>query len=213
MVVMPWDRISKGVSRFALVLASTCVLAVAMTACSPAAEESAPTPSPSSAPAVNATEATLLPTEVAALPDVTPESYDALLTQLRGTPVVVNLWGSWCPPCREEAPHLAEAAHRYGDRVQFIGIDFMDTKEAGRRFIDEFDWPFPSLFDPSPTAALRNHLGYIGQPDTVFYDAAGEKVGQWEGAISPEELDRQIQALLVDVPAAPPSSPTTSGGA
>ncbi|MCJ7832153.1 MAG: TlpA family protein disulfide reductase [Actinobacteria bacterium] len=181
------------VMRYDGILSLSLLLVVACAACS--AGEPAPDASHSPAPAANASEATLLPTDTKALPDTTPDEFDALLSQLHGTPVVVNFWGSWCTPCREEMPRLAEAAQTYGDRIQFLGVDVLDTKEAGRRFIDEFGVPFPSVFDPSPNGSIRNHLGYLGQPVTVFYDDEGKKVADWEGAIPQEELDAGLKAL------------------
>ncbi len=80
----------------------------------------------------NATTAALLPVRVAELPTFTPQDYEQLLTQLRGTPVVVNVWASWCGPCQAEAPLLHGAVERYGDRVQFVGIDILDTIGGAR---------------------------------------------------------------------------------
>lgn len=186
MVVMTPDRISKA----ALVL----IAVLALAGCSSGAS---PSPSPGSpVPATNATTAPLLPTDVLAFPDTDPAQFDQLLAQLKGTPVVVNFWGSWCTPCRAEAPLLSAAAERYGTQVQFLGVDILDTKDAGRRYMTQFHLPYPSLFDPSPNGDVRNHLGYVGQPDTVFYDAQGKKVSDWEGAISADQLDRGIQAAL-----------------
>ena len=71
-----------------------------------------PTVSPTASPAVNATRAPLLPTSVYALPDVTFAGYERLLSELRGTPVVVYVWGSWCGPCRQDGPRLAAAGRR-----------------------------------------------------------------------------------------------------
>ena len=87
----------------------------------------------SSGRAVNATSAPLLPTDRFELPDVTPARFDRLLVELRGTPVVVNVWGSWCGPCREEGPRLAAAARgrvrlratvvrRLPDRADAMGL-------------------------------------------------------------------------------------------
>lgn len=192
MVMMRSDEIP----RLAILL-----VVLAASACSSA--EPAADASHSPIPAANAAEAPLLPTDAKELPEATPESFDQLLGQLRGTPVVINIWGSWCPPCREEMPRFAEAAAAYGDRIQFIGVDIMDTREAGRRFIDEFGVPFPSVFDPSANGAIRNHLGYLGQPVTIFYDAQGNEVADWEGAIPQDELDASLEALLEDVEPSP----------
>ena len=184
MVVMPSDRISKA----------ALVLTLIVSACSSGAPSSTLPHSPS--PASNATTAALLPTDALAFPDVDPAKFDLLLSQLKGTPVVVNFWGSWCTPCREEAPLLAAAADKYGDQVQFVGVDILDTKEAGRRYVTQFHLTYPSLFDPSPGGDVRSHLGYLGQPDTVFYDAQGVKVADWEGAIPADRLDQGIQSAL-----------------
>lgn len=192
MVVMPTDRISKA----------ALVLVLVVSACSSQGGPSVTPAHPS--PALNATTAVLLPTDALAFPDVDPAGFDRLLAQLKGTPVVVNFWGSWCTPCREEAPLLAAAAREYGDRVQFVGVDILDTKDAGRRYVAQFHVPYPSLFDASAGADVRTHLGYLGQPDTVFYDARGVKIDDWEGGISAARLDQGIRAAL----GAPEPSPS-----
>jgi thiol-disulfide isomerase/thioredoxin len=145
-------------------------------------------------PAQNATTAALLPTDAAELPDVDAATFDRLLAQLRGTPVVVNVWGSWCGPCRQEAPLLADAADRYGSRVQFLGIDILDSRASARAFMQQFGWRYPSLYDA--TAAVRDHLGLLGQPDTLFYDASGSLAFRWPGPLTASVLDRRIRALL-----------------
>ena len=83
-------------------------------------------------PARNATTAALLPTHVAALPTFDVQTYHELLTQLRGTPVVVNVWAAWCGPCKAEAPLLHTASQTYGDRVQFLGVDILDSLDGAR---------------------------------------------------------------------------------
>jgi thiol-disulfide isomerase/thioredoxin len=145
-------------------------------------------------PAQNATSAALLPTDAAELPDVDPASFDRLLEQLRGTPVVVNIWGSWCGPCRREAPLLADASDRYGDRVQFIGIDILDSRTAAVEFMTQYGWRYPSLYDA--TGAVRDHLGLLGQPDTLFYDGSGSLEFRLAGPLTPSVLGRHVRALL-----------------
>jgi thiol-disulfide isomerase/thioredoxin len=141
-------------------------------------------------------QASLLPSTPVALPDFTPAQFQQLLDQLTGSPVVVNVWGSWCPPCRAEAPDLAKVARAYQDRVQFVGIDILDQREPARAFIREFGWPYPSVFDPK--GDIRDALGFVGQPITVLYDSAGQSVFVWSGAISEdvlvEELDRVVES-------------------
>ena len=137
---------------------------------------------------------TRLPTDRLALPLVGPAEYRAILSQLRGTPIVVNFWGSWCEPCIEEAPDLAEVARRFEGRVQFIGVDILDAREPAHDFIRRFDWPYPSVFDPDD--AIKTDLGFLGQPVTLVYDRGGRIAFDWVGAIGAERLRREIREVL-----------------
>lgn len=188
--------VAMNVRPLGLRLSVMCICAIWLSACSGSpAPHTSPTAEPSPIPAVNAVSIPMLPTDAAALPDITPQTYDELLTQLHGTPVVVNIWGSWCDPCRREAPLLAETADRFGDSVQFIGIDILDTRVSARGFIEEFGWRYPSFFDPSPGGQVRTSLGYLGQPATIIYGADGAIVADWEGALSPDFLESHLEAL------------------
>jgi cytochrome c biogenesis protein CcmG/thiol:disulfide interchange protein DsbE len=144
----------------------------------------------------NATVAPLLPTDAYALPEFTLREYERLLGQLRGTPVVVNMWGSWCPPCRGEAPLLADAHAEFGDRVQFLGIDIEDSRTGAVAFMREFGWTFPSIVDPTAPSRFRSGLGFLGQPNTLFYDASGELVLTWQGPITEDVLRDGIRRIL-----------------
>ena len=145
-------------------------------------------------PARNAIEADLLPTDVAELPDFDLARFETLLEQLRGTPVLVNLWGSWCEPCRDEAGDLAAAHTEFGDRVQFLGVDILDSRGSARGFMEEFGWRYPSVFDPP--ASIRDGLGLLGQPVTLLYDADGQVVERWVGPVPPDELDAALRAIV-----------------
>jgi thiol-disulfide isomerase/thioredoxin len=149
-------------------------------------------------PALNATQAALLPTDASALPPFDLATFQELLGQLKGTPVVVNIWASWCGPCREEAPDLASASRTYGSRVQFLGVDILDSRSSARFFMAEFGWTYPSVFDPS--AAVRNGLGFVGQPDTVFYDAEGGIAMTWQGPLTPDALQKGLRRILPEAP-------------
>ena len=144
--------------------------------------------------ASNATAAPLLPTYVATLPTFDVQQYQRLLTQLQGTPVVVNVWASWCGPCQAEAPLLHDAASRYGQRVQFLGVDILDSLDGARSFIADHAIVYPSVFDPP--GAIRDSFGMIGQPVTVFYDANGEVVSSWDGQLSEQALEQGIRKAL-----------------
>jgi cytochrome c biogenesis protein CcmG/thiol:disulfide interchange protein DsbE len=152
-------------------------------------------PAPGSpSPARNAVAAPLLPATTSALPSFDPARYEELLGQLQGTPAVVNIWASWCGPCRTEAPILARAASRFGDRVQFLGIDILDERGSARQFIERYGWTYPSLFDQF--GSIRDHLGFPGQPDTIFYGRDGDIVATHGGEIDAQTLARNIDALL-----------------
>lgn len=174
--------------------AASLALSVAAAACGPRGEGGAAGPALGSVPAVNAARAPLLPERADALPDFDPARFDALLGQLRGTPVVVNIWGSWCGPCRSEAPLLARAHAEHGREVQFLGVDILDSRPSARGFIAEFGWRFPSVFDPA--GAIRDALGFLGQPATVFYDRRGEPVLTWQGPLDERTLERGLRLIL-----------------
>ena len=135
-----------------------------------------------------------LPADPRALPEFTLADYRHALGELRGTPVVVNVWASWCGPCRQEAPLLAAAHRRLGDRVRFIGVDVLDERGAARAFMREFGWTYPSVYDPA--GAIRDGLGLLGQPVTLFYDAEGTLVHTWTGPLSERALDTDLDAIL-----------------
>lgn len=142
----------------------------------------------------DATSDSLLPADRLALPTFDLPTFQALIEELEGTPAVVNFWGSWCPPCEDEAPGLATVASEFDGQAQFVGVDILDTRAPAREFILRFDWPYPSVFDP--TGAIRDGLGYVGQPITLIYDRQGTLVFEWNGAIGEKQLRREIQAVL-----------------
>ncbi len=139
-------------------------------------------------------EGPLLPRDRLALPEYDLETFRAMVEELQGTPVVVNVWGSWCPPCRAEAPDLAKVSREFRGEVQFVGVDILDTRTDARDFILEYDWPYPSVFDP--TAAIRDGLGYSGQPITIVYDANGEVSFEWAGVVTADLLRREIRKVV-----------------
>jgi cytochrome c biogenesis protein CcmG/thiol:disulfide interchange protein DsbE len=158
-----------------------------------------------STPALNATNVPLLPTAAPGLPAFDPEKFQQLLAELRGTPVVVNIWASWCGPCRDEAPILAQAARTYGDRVQFLGVDILDTTGAATTFEQEFHIPYPSVFDPS--GHIRDSFGFIGQPDTIFFGADGSRTVTLSGPVDEQVLSTNIGRLLgISSPSSAPGS-------
>jgi thiol-disulfide isomerase/thioredoxin len=136
----------------------------------------------------------LLPESRVALPEYDLAQFKALIEELHGTPVVVNFWGSWCPPCRVEAPELADAARDYRGKVQFLGVDILDNRQTARDFILAADWQYPSIFDPK--AEIRDGLGYVGQPITLIYDRDGTLAFEWNGVITLDLLRRELRPLI-----------------
>lgn len=116
------------------------------------------------------------------LPAVILESFDsgpALdLGTLRG-PAVVNLWASWCGPCRKELPHYEAYAKKYAGRVQVIGIDFQDTqKDRARALIERTGVDYPLYSDPD------GHLRAVGLPKVILVDAQGRVTYEKYAAIT-----------------------------
>ena len=91
---------------------------------------------------------------------------------LIGSVLVVNAWASWCGPCEQETPMLAELSRRYAAQgVRFVGIDHTDQLAEAKRFVDRFDVPYPSFADQAGRFAAL--LGYPGLPATYVVDASG----------------------------------------
>lgn len=118
------------------------------------------------------------------------DAYEKRIAALRGYPVVVNVWASWCGPCRFEFPTLQELSARYGKRVAFLGVDGEDEADAARSFLEEEPVPYPSYTDPDKEI-LDSLGGYGGFPDTAFYDREGELVYLKQG---PYTEDSELEA-------------------
>lgn len=115
------------------------------------------------------------------------EAYDSTLAGVRGYPVVVNVWGSWCGPCREEFPYLQSQAAEHLDEVAFVGIDVEDSPDAYATFLEENPIPYPSVADPERAFTKWTDTALLGQPNTLYYSAAGELVYTHQGPYSSEE--------------------------
>jgi len=109
------------------------------------------------------------------------------LSELKGTPFVLNFWASWCIPCREEAPVLGEGWHRYGPKgVLFVGLNMQDLTGDAHRFIHEFDVTYPTIREPSDDTARA--YGATGIPETYFVTAQGRIVAHVIGVVSKQQL-------------------------
>lgn len=121
------------------------------------------------------------------------------LAELRGTPLVVNFWASWCDPCRAEAKVL-EAAWRdsAGRDVLFLGLDAQDASEDARDFIAQFGLSFPHVRDPSN--ATSRDWGVTGLPETYFISRTGTVVGHVIGTVDSQQLRDGITAARTGRP-------------
>ncbi len=106
------------------------------------------------------------------------------LDRLKGTPVVVNAWGSWCNPCRQEFPYLQQASAKLGSKVAFLGIDTQDQDEAAKTFLDQSPLPYPSFADPDGT--VKDTYNLVGLPATMIFDRAGKLANMHVGPYTSE---------------------------
>jgi cytochrome c biogenesis protein CcmG/thiol:disulfide interchange protein DsbE len=120
-------------------------------------------------------------------------AFQARLRELRGFPVVVNKWASWCGPCRAEFPYFQSQAAAHGKRVAFLGVDSNDGEDSAREFLAEFPVPYPSYLDPDQQIADRLE-GALAFPATAFYDSEGKLVYVRNGPYgSDDELAADIK--------------------
>ncbi len=112
-------------------------------------------------------------------------AFDAQMAKLRGTPVVVNQWASWCAPCRYEFPFFRSAAEKYRGKVAFLGVNSKDSSAAARRFLGRNPVPFPSFEDPDGTIA-SSFKGGRAFPTTALFDASGRLVNVHPGSYPSE---------------------------
>ena len=116
-----------------------------------------------------------------------------VLADLEGRPTVVNVFASWCIPCKDEAPVLAAAARRYAGRVQFVAIDFHDFSGDGRAFLQRYGNDFAALHDGDGHVAQR--WGATGVPETYVLDAHGRLVAHQALPVTSVELERLIATV------------------
>jgi thiol-disulfide isomerase/thioredoxin len=116
-------------------------------------------------------------------------------TSARGSVLVVNLWASWCGPCRAEQPGLSTVARTYRGRgVKFIGINIRDNRAAAKAYVDEFNIPYPSLFDPAALAA--GTLQAFALPTTIILDRDGVTAYRLTGKTTVPILSARLDKLL-----------------
>jgi cytochrome c biogenesis protein CcmG/thiol:disulfide interchange protein DsbE len=130
-------------------------------------------------------------------PDLVVQTLDgspASLAALRGRPVVLNFWASWCAPCRQEEAPLKAAAQRLDGRVAFLGVDFRDSPAAARATQERVRYPYPV----GPAAGdVPAQYGVTAPPETFFLDGNGLVVARFVGPLDASLIDRYLQLVGV----------------
>ncbi len=125
---------------------------------------------------------------------VIDENVTARLAKLKGVPVVVNMWASWCPNCRAEFGYFQSLSKAYDGKVAFLGLDSNDNRGDAESFLKQFPIPYPSINDPGASQARSVGAG-LGWPTTIFYDAKGKRRFVRPGGYTSQgSLDADIRA-------------------
>lgn len=122
------------------------------------------------------------------------------LAGLTGKPTVLNVWASWCPPCTEELPALAEFSTEYGDQVRVLGVDLLDSSDAAAATLENLGVELATVADPN--GQVKAELGVLGPPVTFFLssdgvvkhrvDGALPEAGMWADLAEEHLLDQEL---------------------
>ena len=130
------------------------------------------------------------------------ESFNSRMAGLDGIPAVVNVWASWCGPCRAEFPHFQQVAADMGSEVAFLGVNSQDAESAAATFLESSPLPYPSYSDPDKEITEQLEAGQ-GLPATAFFNAAGEKTFTKLGPYQDEaELIADVKRYALETGAA-----------
>lgn len=125
----------------------------------------------------------------------TLEGRPVRLDELRGQVVVLNLWASWCVPCRQEAVELNRSYDRYKDRgVAFVGIAWNDDEGEARKFARQYRVEYPLALDIEGRLAIA--YGMTGVPETFLIDREGRLTRKWVGPVKEQQLNALLEPLL-----------------
>ena len=174
--------------RFLLVLLCSVAVAGAASGCGSDEPDSA---APSDAAAKRALAGSPAPlaavhAQANELLDGGPKAFEERLAELKGYPVVVNKWGSWCGPCREEFPYFQAQALERGKQIAFLGVDVQESKAEAKTLLDEYPVTYPSYWDKDlKVSAVFN--GVAATPATAYYDRKGKLAYLHQGVYSSEQ--------------------------
>ena len=131
-------------------------------------------------------------------PDFTVTTLDGQqlrMSDLRGKTVVLNIWASWCDPCKQEAGELNRAYAQYqGRNVAFVGIAFNDDTDPMRDFVKQYGVPYPVALDPEGKISID--LGITGVPETYIVNPDGQMTQKWVGPITAKQLTTLLAPLV-----------------
>lgn len=116
------------------------------------------------------------------------------VSSLKGKPVVINFWATWCGPCWEEHPVLVENARMLGPNVQFLGVVFQDSEEKILTFLNQRGSSYPTVVDDRGKTAIAYGVG--GVPETFFLDGNGVIVAKYSGPMSSAALQENLQKVM-----------------
>jgi cytochrome c biogenesis protein CcmG, thiol:disulfide interchange protein DsbE len=175
-------------ARLIPVLLLLAVAALAATGCASDEPESAAPSAEATRAALKGAPAPLAKVHAQAneLLDGGAEAFEKRLRELRGYPIVVNKWGSWCGPCRDEFPYFQSQAVKRGKEIAFLGVDVQESKAEGRSLLEEYPVAYPSYWDKDlKVSAVFN--GVAGTPSTAFYDRRGKLAYLHQGGYPTEK--------------------------
>lgn len=116
------------------------------------------------------------------------------MKSLRGRPVVLNFWATWCGACHTEHSALVDGYRRWGKHVAFVGVVFEDSSSAARSFLHQYGGGWPNLSDPGRQTAID--YGVYKLPETFFIDRHGVIVAKQDGPLTDSILRRRVRSLL-----------------
>jgi len=136
--------------------------------------------------------------QLEAAPDFSLQALDGRTVRLsdyRGQVVLLNIWATWCPPCRDEMPDL-EAYYRQHQEDGFVvlAVNSQEGAETVATFLEDYDFTFPVLLDPD--GVVVRDYGALGLPTSFFIDREGMLRGVWVGKLSPARLKELVDPLL-----------------
>lgn len=124
-----------------------------------------------------------------------PDNQPISLADYQGKPVFINFWATWCPPCQAETPDLVKAYSKYGDKVQFIGVNLtsQDSLTDVTAFIKKYGIKYPTALDTKGTVAQQYQA--LAIPTSFIINRQGIIVDRYVGALTPQVLEWELQRI------------------